>query len=101
MSSAVLVTYVTRYGSTAEIAKEIATVLDENGLDVDLKPLREVKLIDPYRAIVVGMPLYLGHLPQEAHHFLSHFRDALVHHLTMIFAVGPIHAEAKEFIDAR
>jgi menaquinone-dependent protoporphyrinogen oxidase len=100
MPSKILVTYVTRYGSTAEVAKFIAATLRAQGLEVETKPMREVERLDPYGVIVIGAPLYIGHWPREAHHFLTHFRDALVQHLTAIFAVGPIHADPKEFADA-
>jgi menaquinone-dependent protoporphyrinogen oxidase len=101
MKSPILVTYVTRYGSTQQVAETIAARLREEGLEVELKPMRDVETLEPYRAIIFGAPLYIGHWPQEAHHFLSKHRDALVEHPMMIFTVGPIHSDPKEFTDAR
>ena len=59
MENSVLVGFATRYGSTEEVAEAIAATLGESGLDVDLKPISEVKTIDRYAAIVLGAPLFM------------------------------------------
>ena len=56
MSASVLVGYATRYGSTQEVAEEIAATLRERGLKVDIGPMRDVRTLDEYRAIVLGAP---------------------------------------------
>jgi menaquinone-dependent protoporphyrinogen oxidase len=100
MKSPVLVTYVTRYGSTQQVAETIAARLREDGMEVELKPIHDVESLEPYHAIVFGAPLYIGRWPREVHLFLSKHRDALVERPTMIFTMGPIHADPKEFTDA-
>jgi len=62
----VLVAYATRYGSTLEVAEEIARVLRQSGLLVDDLSVREVKSLDGYRAVVVGVPLYIGKFLRDA-----------------------------------
>jgi hypothetical protein len=42
----VLVAYATRYGSTQEVAQTIAATLREAGLEVDVQPMREVKILN-------------------------------------------------------
>ena len=57
MSASVLVAYATRYGSTQEVAEAVAATLRERGLEVDIQPMREVRALDQYRAVVLGAPL--------------------------------------------
>jgi len=62
----VLVAYATRYGSRLEVAEEVARVLPQSGLLVDDLSVREVKSLDGYRAVVVGVPLYIGKFLRDA-----------------------------------
>jgi menaquinone-dependent protoporphyrinogen oxidase len=43
------------------------------------------------------MPFYMFHWHKDALHFLRHYRDALSTREVAIFALGPLHDEAKEF----
>jgi menaquinone-dependent protoporphyrinogen oxidase len=101
MSTSVLVAYATRYGSTQEVAEAVAATLRERGLAVDIGPMREVRSLDQYHAVVLGAPLYMFHWHQDALHFLARHREALTQRPVAIFALGPIHAEEKEFQGAR
>ena len=60
MTASVLVAYATRYGSTQEVAEAVATMLRVRGLEVDIQPMREVRTLEGYRAVVLGTPLYMG-----------------------------------------
>lgn len=51
---AILPTYATRYGSTQEVAEVITAELRESGLDVDIEPLPEVKMLDKHDTLVLG-----------------------------------------------
>jgi menaquinone-dependent protoporphyrinogen oxidase len=101
MSASILVAYATRYGSTQEVAEAVAATLRERGLAVDIQPMRNVRTLDQYRAIVLGAPLYLFHWHTDALHFLARHREALMQRPVAIFALGPFHAEEKEFQGAR
>ena len=101
MSTSVLVAYATRYGSTQEVAEAIASTLRERGLAVDIGPMREVRSLDQYHAVVLGAPLYMFHWYKDALQFLARHREALTQRPVAIFALGPIHAEEKEFQGAR
>lgn len=58
MSESVLVAYATRYGSTQEVAEAVAATLRERGLEVDIQPMRKVRALAGYSAVVLGAPLY-------------------------------------------
>jgi len=101
MSASVLVAYATRYGSTQEVAEAVAATLRERGLAVDIQPIANVQSLDQYRAIVLGAPLYMFHWHKDALHFLARHRAAFTQRPVVIFALGPFHAEEKEFQGAR
>jgi menaquinone-dependent protoporphyrinogen oxidase len=97
MSASVLVAYATRYGSTQEVAEAVAATLRERGFEVDIQPMREVRTLEGYRAVVLGAPLYMFHWHKDALHFLAQHRAALMQRPVAIFALGPFHADEKEF----
>ncbi len=101
MPNSILVALSTVYGSTQEVAERVAETLRAQGLEVDLKPIRQVRVLDPYRAVVLGAPLYMFRWHKDALGFLSRHRAALTRKPLAIFAVGPLHAEDKEFQEAR
>jgi menaquinone-dependent protoporphyrinogen oxidase len=96
MANSVLVGYATRYGSTEEVAEAIAETLGGCGLDVDLKPISEVKMPDRYDAIVLGAPLFMFRWHKDALQFLSRNRDILAQRQLAIFALGPVHEPHDE-----
>ena len=91
MASSVLVGYATQYGSTQEVAEAIAATLREGGLAVDVRPLREVRDLAAYSAVVLGAPLMTGRFHKDAERFLSRHREALTERPVAVFALGPIH----------
>jgi menaquinone-dependent protoporphyrinogen oxidase len=101
MSNAILVTYSTVYGSTQEVAEQIAATMREGGLEVDVQPIRQVRSLEQFKAVVLGAPLYMFHWQKDALGFLSKYRTVLSQKPVAIFALGPINAEEKEFHDAR
>lgn len=90
MSLSVLVGYVSKYGSTQEVAEAIAATLRENGLTVDVRPLRDVKSLDGFDAVIVGAALYMYHLNKDALRFLSRHRKELGARPVALFALGPV-----------
>jgi menaquinone-dependent protoporphyrinogen oxidase len=100
-SNLVLVTYATRYGSTHEVAEGIATILREHGMEVELRPMREVEQLEQYHTVIFGAPLYIGRWPKDAHNFLTHFRDTLVKRQVVIFTLGPIGSGEEEWEGVR
>lgn len=93
MTTSVLVAHATRYGSTQEVAEAIAATLRERGLEVDIRPMREVRTLEGYGAVVVGAPFYVGRWHRDAQRFLSEHREALTERPVAVFALGPLGAE--------
>jgi menaquinone-dependent protoporphyrinogen oxidase len=103
MSNPVLVGYASRYGSTQDVAAAIAAGLREAGLAADVRPLREVRTLTEYSAVVLGAPLFMFRWHKDALGFLSRHRNALMERPLAIFALGPTHQpyDAKEWQDSR
>ncbi len=103
MPTRVLVAYATYYGSTQEVAEAVAATLREQGVDVDLRPLREVRSLAGYGAVIMGAPLRMYHWHKDAHDFLSRHRQALLQLPVVAFALGPVHEphDEQEWQDSR
>jgi len=86
----ILLAYASRYGSTQEVAETIATTLRDAGLEVDIQPMREVKRLDAYDAVVLGAAIYNARWHPEAHQFLSLHQEALQQRPVAIFTLGPL-----------
>lgn len=101
MSASVLLAYASPSGSTQQVAESIAATLRERGLVVECQPIKQVRKLDGYTAIVLGAPIYMFHWNKDALGFLSRNRRILTTLPVAIFALGPFHNEEKEFTDAR
>ena len=103
MSASVLVGYATRYGSTQEVAEAVAETLRERGLGVDIQPMREVRTLEGYDAVVLGAALYMFRWHKDARRFLSRHRKALAQLPVAVFALGPVHDpyDEEEWQDSR
>ncbi len=86
----VLVAFATKMGSNAEIADAIAEVLRDNGLEADAVPVREVKDLGPYDAVVLGSALYAAHWRRDAHRFVARRREALSQVPLWLWSSGPL-----------
>ncbi len=91
MPASILVGYATRYNSTQEVAEVIGATLRDTGFAVDVRPLREVRTLDGYSAVVLGAPLYMFRWHKDALRFLSRYRAALMDRSVAVFALGPTH----------
>ncbi|MFP4324288.1 MAG: flavodoxin domain-containing protein [Anaerolineales bacterium] len=89
MSKNILVTYATKYGSTAEVAEAIAAALREKQHAVTVQAAQNVTDITPYEAVVLGAPIYIGQWMKEAHSFLKQHGEALNARPLALFALGP------------
>ncbi len=90
MAGTVLVGYATRYGSTREVAEAVAATLRESGLSVDVRPLKQVRSLDGYGAVVIGAALYMYHWHKDARRFLARHRAALEQRPVAMFTLGPV-----------
>ena len=89
MDKKVLVAHASKYGSTAEIAEKIGDVLRQEGAKVDVAPVKEIKDITPYGAIVLGTAAYIFQWRKEAVKFLEKNEQALAGMPVWIFMSGP------------
>ena len=96
LSNSVLVTYATRYGSTQEVTEAVAASLREGGLEIDIQPVRKVRTLEGYRAVVLGAPIFYGHWHKDARRFLSRHRETLTERPVAVFALGPLSTDDKE-----
>jgi menaquinone-dependent protoporphyrinogen oxidase len=73
MNTKILVTYASRFGSTAGVAEAIGKTLIENGAQVNVLPMREVKSLSGYDAVVAGSAINGGAwLPEAMQFFREH-----------------------------
>jgi menaquinone-dependent protoporphyrinogen oxidase len=89
METRALVTYASKYGATAEIAKKIAEVLNQTGLPTDVLSVEQVTDVKPYQAVILGTAVYIGRWRKGAIRFLKHYEEALTERKVWIFASGP------------
>lgn len=89
MTDKILVAHASKYGSTAEIAERIASVLEGAGMDVVVQPVDKVRDIAPYSAVVLGIAVYMGQWRKEAVKFLEANANALAAKDTWLFVSGP------------
>ena len=89
MSTRVLVTYASKYGATAEIANKIGEVFSGAGLQTEVLPVKKVKNLTPYKAVVLGSAVFIGQWRKEAVTFLKDNEKALSERAVWIFSSGP------------
>ena len=70
MKNKILVTYASRTGWTPGVAEEIGKTLLESGAQVDVLPMREVKDLSTYDAVVAGSAINAGVWLPEAMEFM-------------------------------
>lgn len=77
MDKEILVAYGSWAGSTAEIAEEIVSVLQESGLSAVASPAAKVMDISPYRAVIMGSGIHAGQLHGDVYTFMAMHEAAL------------------------
>ena len=97
MVASVLVAYAPRFGFTQETAEAVAAALREDGIVVDVQPVKAVKSPEDYRAVVLGAPLQMSRWHKDALAFLERHRSALARRAAAVFALGPFHDEEGEW----
>lgn len=77
MSDKILVAYASRTGSTAGVAEAIGKTLSENGAQVEVRPMEDVKDLAPYRAVVAGSAIQGRQWLPEAMQFVQAHQASL------------------------
>jgi menaquinone-dependent protoporphyrinogen oxidase len=67
----ILITYSSRTGITAGVANDIGKTLSENGLQVDVIPMKDVKDLSAYSAIIIGSAIQAAQWLPEAAQFVQ------------------------------
>jgi len=101
MPASVLVGYATRYGSTQEVAEAVAAELRKCGVEASVAPLKQVRTLEEYSAVVLGAPLYIGAWPGDAKRFLAKHQTALAQRPVAIFSLGPLSSAEGEMQGTR
>ena len=84
-----LVTYASKYGSTAEIAKVIGKELEKRSYEVEVKPVKDIDSLAGYDGFVIGSAVYAGGWMKPAAKFLQSNRDLLAERPVWLFSSGP------------
>lgn len=87
MSNKILVTYASRAGSTAEVAEAIGKTLSEGGAQVDVMPMKDVKDLTIYQAVVAGSAIRGSKWLPEAMQFIQTHRSTLARKPFAMFTV--------------
>ena len=77
MSNKTLVAYASRAGSTAGVAEAIGKTLSENGLQVDVRPMKDIEDITSYQAVIAGSAIQNKQWLPEAMQFMQTHKAAL------------------------
>jgi menaquinone-dependent protoporphyrinogen oxidase len=84
-----LVTYASKYGSTAEIAEVIGKELRKRRYEVDIASVEEVGSLTSYDGFVIGSALYAGGWMKPAADFLRANQNVLATRPVWFFSSGP------------
>lgn len=90
-----LIAYVSKTGTTREIALEIEKILREAGADARALPVSQVTSLSEYSRVVVGAPINGMRWVPEAVAFVTGFQDALRARPVAVFAVSYMHGRAR------
>jgi menaquinone-dependent protoporphyrinogen oxidase len=86
----VLVAFASKLGSTAEIAEVIAETLRAHGNHASAHPVREVKGLEGWDAVVLGSAIYAAHWQRDARRFTGRFHAELAERPLWLFSSGPL-----------
>ena len=85
----VLVTAASRNGSTAEIGRVIARLLEARELNVVVAEPEEVERLDDYDAVIIGSAVYAGHWLEPAAAFVRRHESQLRERPVFVFSTRP------------
>jgi menaquinone-dependent protoporphyrinogen oxidase len=90
MENSVLVAYASKHGMTAEIAGKIGDTLRQCGLQADVMPVKNVRGLATYKAVVLGSAVYIAMWRKEIVKFLQENEGMLSERPLWVFSSGPL-----------
>lgn len=84
---AILVTYASRTGSTADIGMRIARRFQEEGREVYASPTDAVTSLEPYSGVIVGSAIRYGGWLPEAVRFIKTHQQSLKQRRVAVYSV--------------
>ncbi len=96
----VLVTYASKIGPTADIARAIGEQLTVRGMTVDVRPTSQAADAGHYDAVVIGSSLHLRRWNSDALHFLTDQAPDLAERPTWLFQTCTLRAQAANHYTA-
>jgi menaquinone-dependent protoporphyrinogen oxidase len=90
MENRILVAYASKHGMTAEIAGKIGDTLRQCGLQADVMPVKNVKGLATYKAVVLGSAVYIAMWRKEIVKFLQKNEGVLSELPLWVFSSGPL-----------
>lgn len=91
-----LVAYATWTGATREVAEKIGDSLKLNGLEVEVRPAKEVKQVNGFDAVVLGTSIHASQSVGAFQKFLTNFSQELTTLPVAFFVVCANMMEDKE-----
>lgn len=88
----VLVTVASKHGSTREIAEAVAGQLRNAQIEVDLRDVSKVQVVEEYGAVILGSAVYAGSWLPEAKKFAERHHGELTKRPVWLFSSGPLGA---------
>jgi menaquinone-dependent protoporphyrinogen oxidase len=79
----------------------VAVALRERGLKVDIRPMRETRILEGCGAVVLGAPLCMGRWHKDARRFLLEHREPLTQRSAAVFALGPLSTGGQGMLGSR
>ena len=92
MAARILVAYATKLGSNREIAETIVGVLAAAGHTAEARPVRDVRTLAGFDAVILGSALYAAHWQRDANKFVERHRAALAERRLWLFSSWPLDA---------
>lgn len=88
MTGSILIAYISRKGSTADIAHAIGRELEKAGYGVEVADMKGISSVGGFQAVIIGSPVYMAKIEKDVSDFAARHLDGLSQVPVAAFAVG-------------